>query len=87
MKRIDFRLPHSFPAGLGAPHATTRKLSHGAGNFQELKICGHGAVLALTVRMIRLALTVRMIRLALTVRMIRLALTVRMIRLAPVVIS
>ena len=29
-------------------HAPTRKLSHGAGNFQELKICDHGTVLALT---------------------------------------
>ena len=37
------------PAGFGAPHAPTRKLSHRAGNFQELKICDHGTVLALYV--------------------------------------
>lgn len=47
-----------YEAGLGAPHAPTRKLSQGAGNFQELKIFGHGTILALTVRIIRLALVV-----------------------------
>ena len=36
-------------------HAPARKLSHGAGNFQELKICAHGTILDLTVRIIRLA--------------------------------
>ena len=29
-------------------HAPTRSCPKGAGNFQELKICGHGTVLALT---------------------------------------
>ena len=40
--------------GLGQAHPN-KKLSQGAGNFQELKICGHGTVLALTVSIIRLA--------------------------------
>ena len=35
-----------------------KKLSQRSKNFQELKICGHGTVLALTVRIIRLALVV-----------------------------
>jgi len=61
--------------GLGQARPS-KKLSQGAENFQELKICGHGTILALTVRIIRLALTVRIIRLALTVRIIRLALVV-----------
>ncbi|MFR3222881.1 MAG: hypothetical protein ACLTOI_00125 [Faecalibacterium sp.] len=29
-------------------HAPTRSCPKGAGNFQELKICGHGTILALT---------------------------------------
>ena len=33
--------------GLGQARPN-KKLSHGAGNFQELKICDHGTVLALT---------------------------------------
>ena len=41
----------------GTAHPS-KKLSQGAGNFQELKICGHGTILALTVRIIRLALVV-----------------------------
>ena len=32
-----------------------KKLSQGARNFQELKICAHGTILVLTVRIIRLA--------------------------------
>ena len=39
---------------LGSAHPN-KKLSQGAGNFQELKICGHGTILVLTVRIIRLA--------------------------------
>ena len=53
-----------YEAGFGAPHTPTKSCPKGAGNFQELKICGHGTILALTVRIIRLALTVRIIRLA-----------------------
>ena len=34
--------------GLGQAHPN-KKLSHGAGNFQEWIICGHGTVLALYV--------------------------------------
>ncbi|RCH46746.1 hypothetical protein C7K05_05080 [Faecalibacterium prausnitzii] len=49
--------------GLEQAHPN-KKPSQGAGNFQELKICGHGTVLALTIRIIRLALTIRIIRLA-----------------------
>ena len=30
-------------------HNPNKKLSHGAENFQELKICGHGTVLVLYV--------------------------------------
>mgnify|MGYP004556040525 CR=1 FL=1 len=40
-------LPYSFTAGF-APHAPTRSCPKGAENFQELKIFGHGTVLALT---------------------------------------
>ena len=49
--------------GLEQAHPN-KKPSQGAGNFQELKICGHGTVLALTVRTIRLALPARINRLA-----------------------
>ena len=52
--------------GLGQARPN-KKQSRSGKNFQELKICGHGTVLALTVRIIRLALTVRIIRLAFVV--------------------
>jgi len=48
-KSDKFQFAVLVSAGFGAPHAPTRKLSHGAGNFQELKICGHGTVLVLYV--------------------------------------
>lgn len=51
-------LPYSFPAGFGAGTPQQEAVPKGARNFQELKNCGHGTVLALTVRIIRLALVV-----------------------------
>ena len=44
-----------YEARFEAPHAPTRSCPKGVGNFQELKICGHGTILDLTVRIIRLA--------------------------------
>ena len=49
--------------GLGQTRPSKKAVPRGK-NFQKLKICGHGTILALTVRIIRLALTVRIIRLA-----------------------
>ena len=40
-------LPYSFQQGLGQARPN-KKLSQRGKNFQELKICGHGTVLALT---------------------------------------
>ncbi|RAW57336.1 hypothetical protein C4N23_11295 [Faecalibacterium hattorii] len=40
-------MPYSFQQGLGQARPN-KKLSQGAENFQELKICGHGTILALT---------------------------------------
>ena len=65
--KSQFKFVATSEAGFGAPHAPARSCSKGSKNFQELKICGHGMILALTVRIIRLALTVRIIRLALVV--------------------
>ena len=62
-RTINSSLPYSFQQGLGQARPN-KKLSQRGKNFQELKICGHGTILALTVRIIRLALTVRIIRLA-----------------------
>ena len=36
------------PSRVWGRHAPTRSCPKGAGNFQELKICGHGTILALT---------------------------------------
>ena len=40
-------LPYSFQQGLGQARPN-KKLSQSGKNFQELKICGHGTILALT---------------------------------------
>ena len=40
-------LPYSFQQGLGQARPN-KKLSQRGKNFQELKICGHGTILALT---------------------------------------
>ena len=72
---LNLNLTLSAGFGAGTPQQehfknaeALQKCSPGrAQHFQELKICGHGTILALTVRIIRLALTVRIIRLAFVV--------------------
>ena len=46
-RTINSSLPYSFQQGLGQARPN-KKLSQRGKNFQELKICGHGTILALT---------------------------------------
>ena len=46
-RTINSSLPYSFQQGLGQARPN-KKLSQSGKNFQELKICGHGTILALT---------------------------------------
>ena len=62
--KMEGLCPDKFPFAVLVPSRVwgtarpKKKLSQGARIFQELKICGHGTVLALTIRIIRLALVV-----------------------------